>query len=339
MSGAAIRGGPRNRDESFVDSSTREQDAAIEQAMEWLLRREMAPGDARLEHDFQHWLGQADSHAKAYASVRLTWGELGKLPAKRPADDASSDNVVQLPVHKPRRTKWFAAAAALAAASVLLVAFPMLQRHVVADYQTGIAELRQVILPDGSVVHLDAGSAIAVDYGEAGRQVTLLSGEAFFEVTPDARNPFSVVADEISVVVTGTAFSVRKTTATVDVAVQSGTVDVLRDGRSDQLGIGDRLMVDRRHKAVRRDRMAPESVGAWRSRTLVVHDTSFGDIVEVIGRYLPGLVFVGDESLNRRMITGVFDLTRPVEAMRTLASSQDASVFEVTPYLLFISQR
>lgn len=328
-------GSAHNRDGYFVDSSTKEQDAAIERAMEWLLRREMAPRDAALERDFQHWLGQADANRKAYASVQLTWADLGKLPAKHPVD-----NVVPLPIRKSRAKRWFAAATALVAACVLLVAFPVLHRHMLADHETGVAELREVVLPDGSTVHLDAGSAIAVDYEDAARRITLLSGQAFFQVTRDTQRPFSVAADEVSVVVTGTAFSVHRTTTTIDVAVQSGTVEVLHDGRraSEPLTVGDRLVVDRKDKAVHRERVAPDMVAAWRMRKLVVHDTSFGDIVEAVGRYLPGVIFVGDPSLNRRTITGVFDLAQPIEALRTLAASQEASVTEITPYLVVVGR-
>ncbi len=154
-------GDTRNRDGNGVDASTGELDAAIERAMEWLLRREMAPGDADIECDFQRWLAEGELHRKAYDAAQSTWAELGRLPA--PARETPA-NVVALPVRPPRRGRWYAAAAALVAACVLIAAFPSLHRSLIADYETGVAELRDVSLPDGSVVQLDAGSAIAVDY-------------------------------------------------------------------------------------------------------------------------------------------------------------------------------
>lgn len=306
--------------------------------MEWLLRREMAPGDANLERDFRRWLAEAELHRKAYEAVQSTWAELGRLPA--PVREASA-NVVTLPVRQPRRQRWYAAAAALVAACVLIAAFPSLHRSLIADHETGVAELRDVSLPDGSVVQLDAGSAIAVDYQDGERRVTLLAGQAFFRVVRDALRPFSVLAGDVSVVVTGTSFSVAKTRTTIDVAVQTGSVEVLRRGQreGDPLTVGDRLVVDRTSQAVHRERLAPEQVASWRQRRLVVVDTSFGDIVETFGRHLPGMVFVRDGALNRQAITGVFDLTQPVEALRTLAASQNAKVTEVTPYLLVVSRR
>ncbi len=326
--------------ETFVGASTREQGDEIERAMEWLLRRETERGNPTLEGDFQRWLEQAESHRKAYASVQATWADLGKLPVQESGMETAG-NVVRLPVRASRRVRWFAAAAAVAAACVLFVAFPVLHRHLMADYTTGVAELREVVLPDGSVVDLDAGSAIAVDYGDRDRRITLLSGQAFFQVTRDTQRPFSVLAGEVTVVVTGTSFGVGKTATTVDVAVRSGSVEVLRNGErlSDALAMGDRLVLGRTEQSVQRERMAPDSVASWRSRRLVVVDSSFGDIVETLGRHLPGALVVADRSLNRQAITGVFDLTQPLDALRTLAASQKATVTEVTPYLLIVSRR
>lgn len=319
-----------------VDASTGELDVAIERAMEWLLRREMAPSDAVLERDFQAWLAAAELHRQAYEAVQSTWTELGELPAP-----ASTDNVVALPVRAPLRRRWYAAAAAFVAACVLIVAFPSLHRSLVADYETGVAELRDVSLPDGSVVQLDAGSAIAVDYEGTERRIVLLSGQAFFRVTRDAHRPFSVLAGDVSVVVTGTSFSVAKTAARIDVEVETGSVEVLRGGQraSDPLTVGDRLVIERTGPAVHRERVAPEQVASWRQRRLAVVDTPFGVIVETLGRHLPGFVLVRDDALNRQAITGVFDLARPIEALRTLAASQNATVTEVTPYLVIVSRR
>ncbi len=326
--------------ETFV-GATREQGDEIERAMEWLLRRETERGNATVERDFQAWLQQSDSHRTTYASVQATWADLGQLPVQPSSGGDAASNVVRLPARAPRKIRWLAAAAAVAAACLLVVAFPVLQRHLMADFTAGVAELRKVVLPDGSVVDLDAGSAISVEYGTGDRRVALLAGQAFFRVTHDTQRPFSVLAADVSVVVTGTSFGVGKTATTVDVAVQSGSVEVLRNGKrlSQGLAMGDRLVVDRIHDSVRRERTAPESIAAWRSRRLVVVDGSFGDIVETLGRHLPGALVVADRSLNRQAITGVFDLTQPVDALRTLAESQNAVVTEITPYLLIVSRR
>lgn len=323
-----------------MSATANERDAAIVQAMEWLLRLDASPTDGCLKREFQQWLEQAEAHRDAYRSVQMTWTALGKLPERLPIDRAISNNVVQLPVQKPRRTRWIAAALAIAAACGALVAYPVIQKNLLADYITGVAELREVVLPDGSVAHLDAGSAIAVDYRETTRQVSLLAGQAFFEVVRDQGRPFKVLADDVSVLVTGTAFSVRKGPETVAVAVQSGTVQVFADNDAgDRLTMGERLVYSRQTRAFRRGDVPPAQVASWRARQLVIYDATFGDVVEELGRHLPGVIMVRDRSLNHQTVTGVFDVSHPVEALNTLADSQGASVTHITPYLAIVSRR
>ncbi len=328
-----------------MTATANERDAAIVQAMEWLLRLDAAPSDSCLEREFQQWLDRAEAHREAYRSVKKTWAALGKLPlgklpGRLPVGGAVPDTVAQLSARKPQRTRWVVVALAMVAACVALVIFPVVQKHLLADYVTGVAELREVVLPDGSVAHLDAGSAIAVDYRETGRQVSLLAGQAFFDVVRDQARPFKVRADDVAVLVTGTAFGVRKGPETIAVAVQSGTVLVIADSDAgSRLSVGERLVYNRQTRTISRGDVPPAQVASWRGRQLVVYDAPFGDIVEELGRHLPGVIAVRDGSLKHQTVTGVFDVSHPAEALKTLADSQGASVTHITPYLMIVSRR
>lgn len=68
----------------------------------------------------------------------------------------------------------------------------------------------RTILPDGSVVWLNAGSTIAYvgDFKGAYREVTL-EGEAYFDVVKNPAKPFIVHASQINIKVLGTAFNVK----------------------------------------------------------------------------------------------------------------------------------
>lgn len=321
--------------------STSELDDAIEQAADWVLHLEAAPTDAALKQAFEWWLEQSEAHRAAYRMVQYTSATLDKGARGRPPGEPAADHVVQPPVKKPRRIRWLAAGAAMAAAVLAFTAFPVLQKHVLADHVTGVAELREIALPDGSVAWLDADSAIAINYGQQAREITLLSGQAFFEVARNTERPFKVDADKVSVVVTGTAFGVNRTSHAISVAVQSGTVEVAvpgRHGRS-RLGSGESWTYDRQNGAVSRSEVQPTNVALWRSRRLVVHEATFDDILEEIGRHMPGAIIVRDSSLNRQLVTGVYDLSRPPEALEALVGSQRAKLTQLTPYLVVISAR
>jgi transmembrane sensor len=230
------------------------------------------------------------------------------------------------------------AVAALAACLALYFA-PVLKLRLQADHMTSVAELSRVSLEDGSVVHLDAGSAIAIRYGATRREVALLAGRAFFDVVATKDRPFVVVADDVTVTVTGTAFDVLSGGDGVTVAVQSCTVEVGLDGGrlAGVLTHGERLSVSHGARQVARSQVDAQDIAAWRERRLVVDGATLAEVVEELGRHYAGVIVLRDRSLADRRITGVFDLRRPVEALAAVARSQHGSVTAITPYLLVVS--
>lgn len=324
-----------------VSAAANELDDLIVQAADWALRLEAAPSDEALTEAFGRWFEQSEAHRAAYRMVQYTSATLDRGSRGAPVDAPRVDNVVRLRRRRPRQARWIGAGAALVAACLALVLYPVIRTYVLADYVTGVAELREIALPDGSVASLDAGSAIAVDYRPDVRRITLLSGQAFFEVVRNTERPFEVDADEVSVVVTGTAFGVNRTAHAISVAVQSGTVEVALAGRGDRsrLGVGQSWVYDRATGAMSRGDVRPANVALWRSRRLVVHEATFDDILEEIGRHMPGAIMVRDGSLKQQVVSGVYDLSRPSEALEALAGSQRARLTQITPYLTVISAR
>lgn len=310
--------------------------------MDWLLRLEAAPDDADLRAAFDAWLAESDAHRDAFRVVGHAWERLGGLPRQRPAEPKPALTAQQRhPITKRRVRPAVAVVAAAALACLVFAFFPALQTRLLADHATGVAELRQVVLNDGSVVHLDAGSAIDLKFGAAGREVALLGGQAFFEVVSAEGRPFRVRAGDVTVTVTGTAFGVGKSSETISVAVQSGTVDVsLGDSKpAAVLSRGQRLAVDRASQVITRSEVAQDEIASWRRHRLVVHDATFAEVVEELQRHHAGLIVLSDRTLGRRLVTGVFDLTRPVEALTVVAETQNARLTTITPYLLVISAR
>jgi ferric-dicitrate binding protein FerR (iron transport regulator) len=87
----------------------------------------------------------------------------------------------------------------------------------------------QVTLSDGSNVILNRNTRLTYreNFGRNGRHVSL-SGEAFFEITPDKENPFIIDAGKARVKVLGTSFNVNtnNTDSAVEVFVKTGIVMV-----------------------------------------------------------------------------------------------------------------
>jgi transmembrane sensor len=304
------------------------------EAAEWLLRLQAAPEDRALRRDFETWLAGDESHRRAWRSVQRVWGLSGDLPAP-----AGKRGMVLAVPRLVRANGWRILGLALAAIVVLYVA-PIVALRWMADYSTSVGELQDVTLEDGSVVHLDAGTAIAVNYRAERREVSLLAGRAFFEVVAGADRPFIVHADDVTVAVTGTAFDVRTAADGLTVAVLSGTVEVgiAPDSQpARRLTGGESLTIDRPSQKIERARIASEDVASWREGRFVVDGASLAEVVEELGRHHRGFIVIRDSELAARRVTGVFDLRRPVDALNAIARSQRASITRITPYLLLLS--
>ncbi len=94
-------------------------------------------------------------------------------------------------------------------ADVLLEKPSNTTREYITQIETGKGERSKVILPDSSVVWLNACSSISYDqsFGEQIRNIEM-KGEAFFKVHQDISKPFLVSVNNLVYRVTGTSFNI-----------------------------------------------------------------------------------------------------------------------------------
>jgi len=81
-----------------------------------------------------------------------------------------------------------------------------------------------ISLPDGSKVYLNKGSSVEVYTFNRKKRRVSLHGEAFFEITPDSKRPFSVEAGKTVTEVVGTSFNITQTSNNTRILVQEGKV-------------------------------------------------------------------------------------------------------------------
>jgi transmembrane sensor len=136
-----------------------------------------------------------------------------------------------------RRLPWMQVL--MAAASVALIAFGIWYvqtrtgKPQIAEVRTGYGEVKHILLPDSSVVILNANSSMRIpqqwtdDDSKDGRQVWL-EGEAYFEVQKrlSTCQKFVVHTDQVDVVVLGTRFNVNTRRQHAIVALEEGKVQL-----------------------------------------------------------------------------------------------------------------
>ena len=133
----------------------------------------------------------------------------------------------------PLRTFRMAAAIAVLAVSVIVILLLLNQRDVALQVATADpGEYERVLLPDGSVAHLNGPATLRFDEQNFLRSVEL-TGIAFFDIAhqPDQ---FSVQTKEAIARVLGTRFGVRSATGLTEVVLESGRLEVASKAENPQ---------------------------------------------------------------------------------------------------------
>lgn len=172
-------------------------------------------------------------------------------------------------------------------------------------YVTAPRERAELVLSDGSRVRLAPGSQlrVAADFGVDRRDV-YLDGLAYFDVSHDARRPFTVLAGNARALDLGTQFVVRAYAedSAVQVGVRTGNVMLSGVG---QLRAGDvgQLQSDGRTRRWRGALNDP--LLAWLDNRLVYRDAPLSHVLRDIHRWYDVEVRVAQPAIAALPFSGV----------------------------------
>lgn len=206
--------------------------------------------------------------------------------------------------------------------------------RVLADHITG-SEPQEILLPTGDRAMLDASSALADKIDKDTRKLAVVDGAGYFVVTPDPR-PFVVDAGPLVVKALSTEFEVSTLDDDVLVAVFEGSVEVRYADTTWRLDRGERLIWS--DGTARSDSVGLPEVAAWREDKVILDGMTFGQVIAMIDRRLPEDIVVLGASLADIEVAGRLDLSRPRDALQTLAAISDLRVRQLPPLVTVIHQ-
>lgn len=313
---------------------TDDDSALSNEAAAWFLRLrndEVSAGDfAR----WREWVNASPAHTDAFDRVSEFWKKSDTLtnlpwPTDNDLEIDEYDGREDLPLPQPQtvhstrgRLRAFAQIAAmlLVVAAATMIAAPRLrmQQAITPDiYETSIAEHETIQLKDGSKIVLGAMSKVAVDYTPGRRNISLLSGEAFFEVAKDPMRPFVVAAGPRSVRAVGTAFNINFSEQSLAVSVVEGTVSIAaqqkgkpvnasREPGPDALLLddGQELIVSRADDGEEIRAFSTEIVTSWRTGKLTYIGEPLENVIADLNRYSSRKIVVAEDAINIMRFTG-----------------------------------
>lgn len=311
-----------------------DRDTMLEQAADWADRLDTLSPEARAE--LGAWLNAAPEHRAALSRMVRLLGD----PALFDVVEQATRDAVPLPP-RPRARRWAASGAArsrrrvtvgIAAALAAVAIAPIVWRVATPDtapvervYASTVGQQRQVALPDGSDMVLDANSRVAIAFSGHGRDLTLERGAARFEVRHDAARPFAVTTPEGQMVALGTNFSVDRGAGHSELRVYRGRVRLTVPGQAAVVVTGGHWAEAGAGRIVVHDFDIARYQG-WQDRWLSGDRIRLGDAVARLGRYSTRPIRLADPALAGETFNGRFRLDTPVESLTLIGALFDLSV-------------
>ena len=267
------------------------------------------------------WIEADPRHAVAFARAEAAWDASERL--KSAAADITLPPIQQIisEADQRRLSRNIMVAAGVAillfvfAAIVTVRTFSGVER-----YETGVGQMRDIALEDGSILHLNSDSEVEARFTSNGRKVRLMKGEASFEISHDPERPFDVEARAAVIRAVGTAFNVRMRPSLVELTVTHGQVSVhCGDSPLQQVVAGSGAVIQPSSISLTRlgSKIVEQRI-AWRDQMVELDGETVEQAADEFNRYRKTPILIGDTRVSALRIGGRFRTTDSQEFLSAL---------------------
>lgn len=310
--------GPASQGQSRKSPVTTE---SVAEAAVWIARLHGPDRSRYLERECLAWQAESEENRLAFERCTDLWMDVAgvdRVAVERAvAANRHARSVIEQEASEPSAVQrfrgwkcpspWLLALSGSAIAVLVSVLMHQPWRNI-ETLETRLGEQRLVVLADGTRISLNTSTRVQVELDQARRSVSVLRGEALFEVAKDASRPFVVSAAGTEVTAMGTSFLVRVAPSnsgapeTLDVMLVEGQVIVQSQNSKPRKAIaqpivmvpGDRLRVRSddeygrlplRASTLQTDRPSMEQMLAWRRGEAIFDGVSLQEALAEMNRY------------------------------------------------------
>ena len=214
-----------------------------------------------------------------------------------------------------------------------------LPEKILSEVSTRYGSKTKLVLPDSSVVWLNAGSRLTYNeqFGTTNRNTTL-TGEAYFDVKKSTI-PFTISANGLHIKVLGTAFNVKSypNEKTTETSLIRGRVEVTHDKRPGEVFIlkpNEKLVIANEPEEAETtvENTEPKVLLAalthtvdngiietsWVNNKLVFQDESFEEVAKKMERWYDVHIAIKDEKIAQLHLNGTFENETVKQALSAL---------------------
>lgn len=251
------------------------------------------------------WVAETEENKHFFDEMTSLWGISAQYPETLEVDVAAAWKKVDMQLvdslpEKPaagkvvplRSRRWLLQ---IAAAGIILLGFGWwlwisnTNNSPLIAAETGLGENKTIELPDGSTIWLNQNSRITYQEKFFPRSLSL-EGEAFFDVSKQPENPFTIQTGDVVTTVLGTSFNVRAyTTETkVEVSVKTGKVQLKEASKPENavaLEKGNSGVFIKETKEIIKDHKEILNADAWKTQTLKFAEAPMSEVISSLERY------------------------------------------------------
>ena len=302
-----------------------------EQACLWISRMDRGLSIAE-KQELTSWINQNNTHHKILLEMASYWDDLSvlnELSALFPLEQTPLKN----------KNKSFLLAMAASVAMFTLISTQIIntnfftlfgnQQHLVQQqiFKTKLGEQASFSMTDGTNIQLNTNTIITVAYTQDHRQITLIKGEARFNVAKDKTRPFTVIAGMQSFTALGTIFNVQKNNElAMELVVTEGQVLItqateslknitkafknpLAEQFSGTLVVSGEKAIISEASSTPVNKISLDQIQrelAWQQGILIFDGESLEQVLQEVGRYTATQFNIVDPSLNQLKVAGYF---------------------------------
>lgn len=296
---------------------------AIEaRAADFLQRRRLLRWTDADRTELEAWLDEATTHRVAFLRLEDSEALVERVGDLRPSELVRLTSSWQQRFGRP----FLAIAASLGMFAALgYAAEEYFSQPADRTYSTEVGGRTLLTFADRTQIELNTNSAVRFRITGEERTVWLDKGEAWFRVSHNAANPFTVIVGNHRITDLGTEFLVRDDPGRLQVALVKGRAQLSTIGERPQFATltpGDEAIATL--ASISFAKRTPQQLAdelAWKRGVLVFRQTKLADAVSEINRYSQTKLVINDPVVAKMTIGGEFNtdsLAGFLQAMQTV---------------------
>jgi ferric-dicitrate binding protein FerR (iron transport regulator) len=279
------------------------------------LAEEATPPEQEL---VEEWISSSEANRHYFQHFQLIWNESKELAVTAPVDENKAWQKFQRRVKKEEARKsggwfgwWRIAASILIIIGAIWFTSSILNKGTTEAEILSIASVNEVkkdTLPDGSVATLNKHSVLTYPSSFKGKtRKVKLEGEAFFNVKANKEKPFIIDVNDVQVKVVGTSFNVKSNNGVTEVIVETGMVQVTKDGQMIELQAGERASLGQTDTVAAKQVSVDKLYNYYVSKTFVCDNTPLWKLVEKLNEAYNANIRIERDELRKLPLTVTFD--------------------------------